>query len=122
MINELHDNGITFYDFHSENIMKRGKDYVVIDLGYSKQKENKRIPVIENKGKQTMRITQEYLKNLIRESLSVGMEQPMQETDGTKNLMATVAEIKEMLAAEKDLMNRLEEKIKQLEASQAARK
>ncbi len=36
MIEELAANGIEFLDYHSGNIMKRGKNYVVIDLGMSR--------------------------------------------------------------------------------------
>jgi cytidyltransferase-like protein len=32
---ELHDNHIEFLDYHQENLMMRGNDYVVIDLGLS---------------------------------------------------------------------------------------
>lgn len=48
MIDELAKYGILFYDFHGENIMKRGNDSVIIDLGYSKAKQ-KDVLVIEKK-------------------------------------------------------------------------
>ena len=47
MLDELYKYGITFDDFHGENIMKRGKLSVVIDLGYSKQTKEPKIPVLE---------------------------------------------------------------------------
>jgi cytidyltransferase-like protein len=36
MLKELHSLGIEFLDFHGENLMKRGSEYVIIDLGMSR--------------------------------------------------------------------------------------
>lgn len=35
MMDEVHARGILFYDYHTENIMKRGDRYVITDLGQS---------------------------------------------------------------------------------------
>lgn len=47
ILRELHTNGIEFLDFHPGNLMKRGTDYVVIDLGLSRS-PGKDPPVLED--------------------------------------------------------------------------
>lgn len=49
MVDELYKYKIVFYDFHGDNIMKRGNQSVVIDLGYSTVDKKVPIPVIEKK-------------------------------------------------------------------------
>ena len=49
MIDELHEYGIKFDDFHGGNIMKRGKTSVIIDLGYSEVQKPEDIQVVEKK-------------------------------------------------------------------------
>lgn len=48
MLKELKTAGVKFYDFHSGNIMKRGNDYVVLDLGRSDARNNVAIPKLES--------------------------------------------------------------------------
>lgn len=49
MMSELVALGIKFRDYHSDNIMKRGSEYVLIDIGYSRAPGNEGdIPVLEN--------------------------------------------------------------------------
>ena len=47
MIDELKSHGIKFVDFHPGNLMKRGSDYVVIDLGYSAVQGGREPEVLE---------------------------------------------------------------------------
>lgn len=48
MVKELEKNGITFFDFHGGNVMKRqGGEYVLIDLGFSKVSGGKDPDVLE---------------------------------------------------------------------------
>ena len=49
MAGELASAGITFHDYHSGNIMKRGVDFVVIDIGYSRVRGGKEPPVLETR-------------------------------------------------------------------------
>lgn len=47
IVDDLHAMGIRFHDFHAGNIMKRGGDFVMIDLGYSDVQGAKEPPVLE---------------------------------------------------------------------------
>ena len=47
IVNELYKYGIIFWDYHGDNLMKRGKQTVLIDLGYSRIKKNPKIPILE---------------------------------------------------------------------------
>ncbi|MFA5750490.1 MAG: hypothetical protein WC895_04720, partial [Candidatus Shapirobacteria bacterium] len=44
---ELHSLNIVFLDFHGENVMKRGSDYVMIDLGASSKSPGAEPPTLE---------------------------------------------------------------------------
>jgi cytidyltransferase-like protein len=48
MVEELNSIGIKFLDYHSGNIMKRGDEYVVIDIGYSDVVNGKEPDVLES--------------------------------------------------------------------------
>lgn len=54
MVDELYKYGIEYDDFHGENIMKRGKTSVIIDLGYSRVKNPEEIQMIEKKNNPTV--------------------------------------------------------------------
>jgi hypothetical protein len=47
IINELYKYGIVFWDYHGKNLMKRGNQTVLIDLGYSNINKNPKIPILE---------------------------------------------------------------------------
>ncbi len=49
MMDEVMRRGIGFHDYHSGNIMKRGSDYVIADLGVSKAHDALDPPVLERR-------------------------------------------------------------------------
>lgn len=51
MVDEFHSHGITFSDYHSKNIMLKGSDPKVVDLGYSIVRGEVDLDVLEKKTK-----------------------------------------------------------------------
>ena len=51
---ELHSLNIVFLDFHGENVMKRGSDYVMIDLGAASKSPGTEPPTLEKVVKETI--------------------------------------------------------------------
>lgn len=93
---DLRKAGIKYGDFHGGNIGKRGGEYVVMDLGYSKSKASK-VPVME------------HLTNAVIDLLEAGpppipadvRKEPM--SPGGKNIVGVdQAAAEKMLAANKD--------------------
>lgn len=72
MITQLGIAGITFTDWHADNIMQRQNgEYVVIDLGYSQVKGQAPVPVLEKKV--TEEVADEGMYNDILKSNSSGL-------------------------------------------------
>jgi len=69
IIEELASNGIQFIDYHGGNLMKRGEDFVLIDLGMSRV-PNTNIPILET----IMRLLTE--KAAARVGVTLGRFQP----------------------------------------------
>jgi len=60
MMKELQSSGISFSDYHSENIMKRGSDYVINDLGRSAANSAAQPRKLES-------VVNDIVENIIRE-------------------------------------------------------
>lgn len=48
IITQLRELGIDFIDFHSGNLMKRGSQYVLVDMGFSEAPQNEEPPALES--------------------------------------------------------------------------
>lgn len=73
IIQELHRNQVEFLDFHRENIMRRGTDYVVIDLGIS-QSPGKAPDVLETMVRTISRLITEARADKV--AVTIGRFQP----------------------------------------------